>query len=391
MVMARRRELPLPLKWFSIPQCWRYERMTRGRRREHYQWNMDIWGVDGAEAEAELLGAMVCFFSRVGLTSTDIGIKVNSRVVLSSLLAKLGVPDENFAAVCILVDKVEKVPLDSLRENFHALGVTNAALDKLTMVLASSSISDLRGALDSLPPRPRSKGSAPYVESSMDHLERLFDYADAGGFSDWLVFDASVVRGLSYYTGVVFEAFDRSGSFRAIAGGGRYDRLLETFGADEPLPAAGFGFGDAVIAELLTEKGLIPGGVGGSRLGASADVVVCALNADRLPPPEAATMHGAAMKVATAIRNGAADSRSPESKKKEGRAPSVDLVLEAKKSKWIFKHVERCGAAFVCFVAPNEWADSQKVLVKNLATGSQEAVPIQGIVAWLDAEKERHS
>lgn len=109
MVMAKKGGLNLPLKWFSIPQCWRYERMTRGRRREHFQWNMDIWGVEGVEAEAELLSSMVDFFERVGLTSEDVGIKVNSRLVIGEVLSRLGIPNEKFAATCVLVDKLEKV------------------------------------------------------------------------------------------------------------------------------------------------------------------------------------------------------------------------------------------------------------------------------------------
>jgi histidyl-tRNA synthetase len=109
MVMAKKGGLNLPLKWFSIPQCWRYERMTRGRRREHYQWNMDIWGVGGVQTEAELLSAMVNFFEKVGLTSEDVGIKVNSRLVIGEVLSELGIPEEKFAATCVLVDKLEKV------------------------------------------------------------------------------------------------------------------------------------------------------------------------------------------------------------------------------------------------------------------------------------------
>ena len=114
MVMAKKGGLSMPLKWYSIPQCWRYERMTRGRRREHYQWNMDVWGVEGIEAEAELLSAMVTFFKRVGLTSDDVGIKVNSRGVIGEVLGGLGVPEEKFAATCVLVDKLEKVSWDSM-------------------------------------------------------------------------------------------------------------------------------------------------------------------------------------------------------------------------------------------------------------------------------------
>ena len=107
--MAKKGGLTLPLKWFSIPQCWRYERMTRGRRREHFQWNMDIWGVGGAEVEAELLAAMVTFFESVGLKAEDVGIKVNSRLVIGEVLTELGIPEDKFAATCVLVDKLEKV------------------------------------------------------------------------------------------------------------------------------------------------------------------------------------------------------------------------------------------------------------------------------------------
>jgi len=109
MVVARRGALALPLKWFSIPQCWRYERMSRGRRREHYQWNMDVWGTEGVEAEAELLAAMVEFFSGVGLVPADLAVRVSSRAVLGEILASLGVDDASFAPVCVVVDKLEKV------------------------------------------------------------------------------------------------------------------------------------------------------------------------------------------------------------------------------------------------------------------------------------------
>lgn len=120
MVMAKKGGLSLPLKWFSIPQCWRYERMTRGRRREHFQWNMDIWGVSGVEVEAELLSAMVDFFQRVGLKAEDVGIKVNSRLVIAEVLTELGIPEEKFAATCVLVDKLEKV------SQAHTFDVTRA-------------------------------------------------------------------------------------------------------------------------------------------------------------------------------------------------------------------------------------------------------------------------
>lgn len=330
--------MPMPLKWYSIPQCWRYERMTRGRRREHYQWNMDVWGVAGAEAEAELLGAATAFFRRVGLGAEDVGIKVNSRQVLAEIMAKLGVPDDKFGATCVLVDKLEKVPLESIRPDFIALGLTDEVIDSLVEVLALKTIDELRALLGD-------------DSKALDHLTSLFAYAESYGFSDWLVFDASVVRGLSYYTGVVFEAFDRSGEFRAIMGGGRYDKLLTTFGG-EPLEAAGFGFGDAVIVELLKSKDLLP-----TFEASGIKVVVCAFT------PE---LHSAAIEVASKLRESGG---------------AIDLVLESKKPKWVLKHAARLAAEYAVIVAPDEWGQGN-VRIKNMGEGEQVDVPVTELAEW---------
>ena len=339
MVMAKKGGLPLPLKWYSIPQCWRYERMTRGRRREHYQWNMDVWGVGGIEAEAELLSAMVSFFGNVGLTSEDVGIRVNSRGVIAEVLSGLGVPESKFAATCVLVDKLEKVPLDSIRGDLEILGLEASTVERLTSVMANATIESV-GAV--LPP-----GSA-----AMRELSDLLELCDAYGIRDWVTFDASVVRGLAYYTGVVFEAFDRRGVLRAIAGGGRYDRLLETFGGD-PTPAAGFGFGDAVIIELLKERGVLP------RFdGCGFDAVVFAMG------PE---LYRAAVGVASTLR---------------ARGRTVDLILESeKKAKWVFKHASRTEARYCVIVAGDEYENGE-VVVKDLASGEQGVVRVDALGDW---------
>jgi histidyl-tRNA synthetase len=227
MVMAKKGGLPMPLKWFSLPQCWRYERMTRGRRREHFQWNMDIWGVAGEEADAELLSAMVHFFKKVGLTSQDVGIKVNSRLVIAEVLTELGIPPEKFAATCVLVDKLDKVPLDAIQGDLQELGLDRPVVEKLTQVLTVKTVDAIKETLGE-------------DSAAVQQLTKLMTLCEAYGIEDWIVFDASVVRGLAYYTGVVFEAFDRTGELRAIAGGGRYDKLLETFGGD-PTPAQDLG------------------------------------------------------------------------------------------------------------------------------------------------------
>jgi histidyl-tRNA synthetase len=175
--------------------------------------------------------------------------------------------------------------------------------------------------------------------SGVDELKRLFELADAYGFGDWLVFDASVVRGLAYYTGVVFEGFDRLGELRAICGGGRYDRLLSLYGAVQEVPACGFGFGDCVVVELLKDKGITP------VLPKEVDFVVAAFNEG---------MQGSAMKTAAALREGGAQ---------------VDLLLEPKKKvTQTFDYANRVGARYMVFVAPQEW-EAGKVRIKDLRLG----------------------
>lgn len=337
-MVLKKNGLPLPLKWFSIPQCWRYERMTRGRRREHFQWNMDIWGVDGVQAEAELLSAMVSFFRRVGLTSEDVGIKVNSRLVISEILTELGIPEDKFAATCVLVDKLEKVPIDAVQGDLEELGLDRSVVEKLLAVLTNKSVDSLKDTLgeDSLA-----------VQQLSVTLQLCEDY----GISDWIVFDASVVRGLAYYTGIVFEAFDRRGELRAIAGGGRYDKLLETFGG-ESTPAAGFGFGDAVIVELLKDRNLLP-----SFEKQGVDTVVFAMSDD---------LYKAALEAAATLRE---------------NGQSVDVVLESKKTKWVFKHADRVGARFCLIVGSREY-DEGEVAIKDLEQGEQSTVKIDHLANW---------
>lgn len=339
MVMATKGGIPMPLKWFSIPQCWRYERMTRGRRREHFQWNMDIWGVAGEEADAELLSAMVTFFKNVGLTSEDVGIKVNSRLVIGEVLTELGIPPEKFAATCVLVDKLEKVPLDAVQGDLEELGLDKSVVEKLTQVLTVKSVDGIKEVLGE-------------ESKAVQQISKLMMLCQAYGIEDWILFDASVVRGLAYYTGVVFEAFDRKGVLRAIAGGGRYDKLLETFGG-EPTPAAGFGFGDAVIVELLKERNILP-----SFESTGVDTVVFAMDEGIYP---------AALDIANKLR---------------AAGQSVDLVLESKKTKWVFKHSDRIGAKYCAIIGSEEYENGE-VSIKDLQMGEQSNVSVDSLEEWV--------
>ena len=329
MVMARAGALALPIKWYSIPQCWRYERTQRGRGREHYQWNVDIWGMDGVEADAELLSVLVQFFQSVGLGSADLVIRVSSRKVLEEVLGSLGISGDIFAQTCIIVDKMDKLPADAIEAQLSELGLESSSISTIQSVLSINDLSSLASALGG-------------ESAAVGELNALFTLTDAYGISEWIEFDASVVRGLAYYTGPVFEAHDRAGELRAICGGGRYDKLIGTLGGKD-LPATGFGFGDMVVMELLAEKGLVPDLTNG------VSDVVFGMGAE---------LRGAAMQVASALRA-------------NGR--SVDLVLEDKRMKWVFKHAERCGASRLVMVMPDEWS-AGKVRIKDLGTGEESTV-----------------
>ena len=329
MVMSRAGSLPMPIKWFSIPQCWRYERTQRGRGREHYQWNVDIWGTNELSADAELISVIVTFFEELGLTSDDIVIRISSRKVLEEVLGSLGVEGDLFAKTCIIVDKMDKLPSEVIEEQLSDLGHSSEVISKIQSVLGIKDMDDLTNALE--------KDSAAITE-----LTTLFDLVDSYGMSEWLQFDASIVRGLAYYTGSVFEAHDRDGKFRAICGGGRYDNLLSTLGGKD-LPATGFGFGDMVIMELLEEKNLIPELISG------VDDLVLPLSQD---------LRDIAVRVAAALRLS---------------DRTVDLVLEDKKMKWAFKHAERVGAKRLVLLAPDEWS-RKMIKVKDLETGEEKEV-----------------
>ena len=335
LILAQGKALALPAKWFAVGQCWRYERMTRGRRREHYQWNMDIIGVSGVEAEAELLAAITTFFKRVGVTSADVGIKVSSRKLLSEVLNRFDIDGENFAPVCVVVDKIEKLPREKIVEELRELGVKEDAVEGILAATSMRSVEELEALI------------GPDAEAVKD-LKTLFEHAEAYGYRDWLVFDACVVRGLAYYTGIVFEGFDRKGELRAICGGGRYDKLLGALGGEE-IPMVGFGFGDAVIVELLKDKGLMPD----FSKGAVQDLVF----------PLSEALRPAAMSIAAKLRDA-------------GR--SVDLVLEDKKAKWAFKQAERAGAERVVIVGEKEWA-AGAVRVKNLESREEFDVKVSDL------------
>ncbi|MFM8566925.1 MAG: ATP phosphoribosyltransferase regulatory subunit [Gemmatimonadota bacterium] len=247
MVGARANALRKPVRWFSIPQLFRYERAQRGRLREHYQLNVDIVGESSEVADAELLGAAIDIMRELGLTSADVLARVRDRRLLGGILTTLGVTETQIPAVYAVVDKIARQPREVSAEKLAAAGLTPAQVERVLGLAAGTTFDAVRAEF----------GTSPAAAEHVARFGRYLEYLDALGFGDWVDLDLSIVRGLAYYTGIVFELFDAKGELRAICGGGRYDTLLKSLGGVD-LPALGFGMGDVVLGELLADRGLFP-------------------------------------------------------------------------------------------------------------------------------------
>ncbi len=246
MVAARANALRKPVRWFSLPQLFRYERQQKGRLREHYQLNVDIFGASEVTADAELVACAVDMMREFRLTSNDVVVRVSDRRLLQACLKSLGVADDAIPGVYGVIDKLERTPANVSTEKLAALGVPMGAVPRI-IGISSLTFEELRSQIGG--------GDAAAI---VEEFGRFLEYVPAllGGDDSWLRLDLSIVRGLAYYTGIVFELFDRSGEFRAICGGGRYDTLLESLGGAD-MPALGFGMGDVVLGELLRARGLM--------------------------------------------------------------------------------------------------------------------------------------
>ena len=320
MVAQRQKELSFPLKWTTIAQCFRYERMTKGRKREHYQWNVDIIGEESVLAEVEVIGAACDALRRMGLSSADFKVHVSSRKFLGELLEKSGIAAEKHPQVFLALDKRGKMPDEEIAAMLRDGGLTDED------VKATFAIMDTKSY------------------ETCPELVELFRLAEIAGFADCLQFDISVIRGLSYYTGIVFECFDTKGEFRAIFGGGRYDNLLTTIGGD-PATAVGLGFGDVVVTELLK-----------SRLGADAAKSKKGIAVGFMFPEQ----RDAAVKLAAKLR---------------GAGECVNLSLRNQKPKKFFSHADSCGAAKAVFLGPDD-VEKGVARLKDMATREESEIAL---------------
>jgi histidyl-tRNA synthetase len=327
MVGAHARQLKKPIKWFAIPQLFRYERQQRGRLREHFQFNADIIGEDGISADAELIALAIDSLRSFGLTENDFVVRISDRRAWQRYLSVTGIAEEKQAAAFQAIDKLEREPLAKTREKLAALSLSAQKIDEI-----------LRFSHE------KSAKNSPELQNLLQNLgDDLAKFCEV---------DFKIVRGLAYYTGIVWEIHDRKGELRAMAGGGRYDHLLKLVtGGNVDLPALGFGMGDVVLTELLKARNLLP------KIESELDAYV--VIADE-------KLRNAAQKVIRRLRDAGF---------------SVDHALSPMKMDKQFAAASALGAKFAVIIG-DEW-NAGEVSVKNLQTRAQERVRFDDLVAKL--------
>ncbi len=327
LVAQKQRELPKPIRWWSFGPFWRYERPQKGRTREFFQWNIDLIGVNSPYVDAELVAIGAEFFKSVGLSAQQIVIKVNDRKLMEEQIARLGVPPDRIEGVYRLIDKLDKLPSEKWRAYaIDDIGLSAEQIDRLSALLNNREL---------------------WKEST--DLTAFFNIIDDLGVSDYVEYDPAIIRGLAYYTGMVFEASDRSGEFRAILGGGRYDNLVGDVGGD-PLGGNGFAMGDVVIGLVLEKFGLRP-----KLRPTPADVLVTVFDA---------VLARMAAKVAAQLRSGGV---------------KTELYPDTVKLDKQMKYANTQAIPIVIIIGPDEAAQGQAT-VRDLRSGQQQVVAQEQLV-----------
>jgi len=311
LVAAKRREFAFPLRLYSIPNVFRYERPQRGRLREHWQLNADIFGVSEVEAEAEIIALAHRIMTEFGARESDFEIRINDRALLSSIYEKLEITGEKARKATRLLDKREK-DKNFKKELVEAVG--KDAADKLEQALEETS-------------------STAYFEQLIGILRNAYSIRNAA-------VDTSIVRGFDYYTGMVFEVYDTSQeNKRSLFGGGRYDNLMEIFGS-EPIPAVGFGMGDVTARDFLETHGLLPS------YAPATELMLCPLSRDTLLET---------LKLAQALRS--AD-------------VTVAINYSGRRVRDMIAQADKMGIPFIICIGEKE-IDTGKYTIKHLESGKE--------------------
>lgn len=325
MVAQKAGSLTFPVKWFNFGRRFRYEQPQKGRGREFFQWDCDILGVDTPEADAEVIAVAASFLKQVGLKPSEVKIKVNDRQLLEKRLLSLNIAEEKIIPAFRLIDKADKVKRQDFFEMAEETGLSDEQTEAVLQVIEEKNA---------------------YLESPA--LMRVLELLKKYGVSEYIEYDPRIVRGLEYYTGVVFEAWDSKGEFRAILGGGRYDNLTAEIGGREKIPGTGFAAGDMVVAEVLKAYGKYP-----ALAINPTQVLVTVFSADFLDK---------SIETGNRLRE-------------NGINTEIYLEPETKLDKQI-RYADKKKIPFVAIIGPDEAKENQLTL-KNLKTGKQETLSVK--------------
>jgi len=328
MIAQKAGQLTFPVKWWTYGSRYRYEKPQKGRGREFFQWDCDILGTEGYQADAEAIAVAATLYKKLGLTPAEVKIKINDRQLLQDELTKIGVPQNLMVAVFRVADKKDKVSQTDFVQMLQELGLTNKQAASIKKTLEDKLL---------------------YQNSNW--LKQIFALLEKYNIADFIEFDPAIVRGLEYYTRTVFEGWDVKGEFRAIWGGGRYDNLVADVGAKNKIPGVGFAMGDMVIAEVLKQYDKYP------LLSANkTKVLVTVFSPD---------LYRKSLEIADILRIGNINTEvylSP--------AVKIDKQL---------KYADKKRIPFVAVCGPNE-IETGSVAVKNMATGVQNTVKIKKLI-----------
>jgi histidyl-tRNA synthetase len=339
MAGARAGALRKPVRWFSIPQLFRYERTQRGRLREHFQWNVDILGEEEIAADAEVLAVGLDALRSLGLRADAIVARFNDRRLLERLVLGAGVPQERLLAAYAAIDKLTREAPERIREKLMKdAQLSGSTADAVLQVFTHGDLASIGSAY----------AAVDGVSAEIDRLHAYEAHLGALGFGDFIRFDPAIVRGLAYYTGTVFEIFDRAGELRAICGGGRYDSLTGSVSGSS-MPAVGFGMGDVVLGELLADKGLLP------PTAQTVDYYLVSAEEEQRPT---------LLQVAQALR---------------ARGHSVLYGLKQAGVNRQFKDADARGARNVIVIGPDEVAKGELV-IRDKTNGTERSVSLQDIL-----------
>ncbi|HPH94788.1 MAG TPA: histidine--tRNA ligase [Anaerolineaceae bacterium] len=320
MVAQKQGELVFPLRWWSFGPFWRYERPQKGRSREFFQWNIDLIGALGPEADAELVAIGATFLKQTGLKSDEVTILVNNRRLMEKALLDIAIPLELHKSVFRLIDRRDKLSPEAWESYALELGLTSEQFMNLVGLLGNTSLWE-----------------------QSEELRRFFAALEVMGVREYVRYDPQIIRGLDYYTGTVFEARDRDGEFRAILGGGRYDNLVGDVGGS-PLTGVGFAMGDVVVSLVLKKYGKVP-----AFQPSPAPILVTVFDEERL-----------SVSTGFAARLRAAGLR-------------VNCFTDATKLQKQLKFADKMGFRLVAIIGPEEAAQNQ-VAIKDLVSRTQTIV-----------------